>query len=131
MRLLLDTHILLWRLAGSERLGAEALRLMDEEAEAVLASAASVWEVAIKWSLRRGGANDMPLSGGDFLGELEEAGIEVLPISPTHAAAVDALPPLHGDPFDRMLIAQARCEGLILLTADVRLGNYGVGVRVV
>ena len=129
MRLLLDTHILLWRLSASPRLGSAALRLMDEEADAVLASAASVWEVAIKWSLRRGSANDMPLSGEAFLAALEQVGIEILPITPAHAAAVDRLPMLHGDPFDRLLITQARCEALTLLTADERLAEYGEGVR--
>ena len=78
MRLLLDTHILLWRLANSPRLSVDALRVMDEEVDAVMASAASVWEVAFKWSLRRGGVNDMPLSGSDFLAALEEVGVEIL-----------------------------------------------------
>ncbi len=129
MRILLDTHILLWRLAASPRLSEAAARLIDEQAEAVLASAASVWEVSIKWSLRRGGAGDMPLSGSDFLAALAQVGLEILPITPAHAAAVERLPMLHGDPFDRLLIAQARCEGLVLLTADARLVDYGDGVK--
>ncbi|MEO5708150.1 MAG: type II toxin-antitoxin system VapC family toxin [Alteraurantiacibacter sp.] len=129
MRLLLDTHILLWRLAASPRVSEVTARLIDEQADAVFASAASVWEVAIKWSLRRGAASDMPLSGSDFLTALEQVGLEILPITPAHAAAVERLPMLHGDPFDRLLIAQARCEGLALLTADAQLVAYGDGVR--
>jgi PIN domain nuclease of toxin-antitoxin system len=129
LRLLLDTHILLWCLAASPRLSPATVHLIDEQAEDVLASAASVWEVAIKWSLRRGVASDMPLSGADFLAALEQVGLEILPIAPSHAAAVERLPLLHGDPFDRLLIAQARCEGLVLLTADAQLADYGDGVR--
>jgi len=131
LRLLLDTHILLWRLAGSERLSAEALALMDEKADQLLASTASIWEVAIKWSLRKGAADDMPLSGGQFAAALEEAGVEVLAITPAHAAALDALEMHHRDPFDRLLIATAQEEGLTLLTHDRALGSYGKAVMVV
>lgn len=131
MRLLLDTHILLWRLAGSDKLSAQALQLMDEEAEALFASAVSVWEVAIKWSLRRGVASDMPLSGADFLEALHEVGIDILPITADHAAGVEGLPAIHNDPFDRILIAQARNEGLTLLTSDKRLKEYGESVRLI
>ncbi len=131
MRLLLDTHILLWRMAGSERLSADALRLMDETADELLASTASIWEVAIKWALRKGAADDMPLSGREFSAALDEVGIRVLAITPAHAAATEDLPALHRDPFDRLLLATARHEGLTLLTHDARLGDYGAGVRVV
>ncbi|HQA18800.1 MAG TPA: type II toxin-antitoxin system VapC family toxin [Novosphingobium sp.] len=131
MRLLLDTHILLWRLAGSDRLPSNAIDLMDEDADELLASAASIWEVSIKWSLRKGAADDMPLSGKDFAAALDEAGIAVLPITPAHAAALDDLEMHHRDPFDRLLIATARHEGLTLLTHDVRLADYGKVVRLV
>ena len=104
---------------------------MDDEATELVASTASVWEVAIKWSLRKGAADDMPISGSDFAAALAEAGLPVLPIDPAHAAALDELPMLHRDPFDRLLIATARHEGLTLLTHDARLGEYGDGVRVV
>lgn len=129
MRLLLDTHILLWRLTGSTRLAPETIALMDDQAEQVLASTASIWEVAIKCALRKGALDDMPLSGKDFAAALDEAGIEVLPIAPAHAAALDDLPQHHRDPFDRLLVATARCEGLILLTNDARLADYGKAVR--
>ena len=131
MRLLLDTHILLWRLAGSTRLPASALALMDEQATELLASTISIWEVAVKWSLRKGLPDDMPLSGGAFAAALGEAGIEVLPVQPAHAAALDDLPLLHRDPFDRFLLATARCERLSLLTHDAALGAYGENVLVV
>lgn len=125
MRLLLDTHILLWRLAGSERLSRGALTLMDETASEVMASTASIWEVAIKWSLRKGLPSDMPLSGRDFAAALLEAGIDVLPIEPAHTVALDDLPLHHRDPFDRLLIATAQHEGLRLLTSDAQLAAYG------
>ena len=131
MRLLLDTHILLWRLAGSGRLSAKAIELIDETATQVVASTASVWEVAIKWSLRQGSPDDMPLSARDFAAALDAAGIEVLPIRPSHAAELDDLPNLHRDPFDRLLLATAQVEGLTLLTRDAQLGAYGSAVVLV
>ena len=131
MRLLLDTHILLWLLAGSDRLPASAIELIDATGTHVVASTASVWEVAIKWSLRRGAAEDMPLSGHDFAAALNSAGIEVLPIRAAHASELDALPSFHRDPFDRILIATARVEGLTLLTHDAQLEAYGSAVTLV
>lgn len=131
MRLLLDTHILLWRLAGSNKLSASAIELMDKQADEVLASTVSIWEVAIKWSLRKGLPDDMPISGKDFAVALEEAGVTVLPIQPAHAAALDNLELHHRDPFDRLLVATAHHEGLILLTQDARLADYGKAVRVI
>lgn len=131
MRLLLDTHILLWRLAGSNRLSGDAVKLIDKTATRLVASTVSVWEVAIKWSLRKGVPEDMPLSGSDFAAALDAAGIDVLPILPNHAAALDDLPMLHRDPFDRLLLATARVERLKLLTHDSQLGAYGSDVVVV
>ena len=131
MRLLLDTHILLWRLAGSDRLPGSALALMDEPATELLASTISIWEVAVKWSLRKGLPDDMPLSGSDFAAALDAAGIEVLLVQPAHAAALDDLPLLHRDPFDRFLLATARHEGLQLLTRNTALAAYGANVLLV
>jgi PIN domain nuclease of toxin-antitoxin system len=96
-----------------------------------LASTASIWEVAIKWSLRKGTPDDVPLSGSEFSAALDQAGIEVLPIKPAHAAALDGLEMHHRDPFDRLLVTTARCEGLTLLTHDSRLSAYGATVMVV
>lgn len=131
MRLLLDTHIVLWRLTADPRLSKQAIRIMDEEALSTSVSAISIWEVAIKWALRKSRADDMPLSGKSFLAELERALIEPLPVQPIHAAAVDDLPMLHGDPFDRFLLATAKQEGMTLLTHDAALAGYGDFVLVV
>lgn len=124
MRLLLDTHIALWALADSPRLSAEARRLIEDPDNRITVSAASVWEISIKHALARGGPNDMPISGAEALDYCRLAGFEILPISASHAAAVEALPRLHADPFDRMLVAQAMDEPLRLLTADERVAAY-------
>jgi PIN domain nuclease of toxin-antitoxin system len=131
VRLLLDTHILLWMLAGSDRLGQDARGLIDDSVNEIIASTISIWEVSIKWSLRRGAATDMPLSGRDFAAELLEAGVPILDSTPAHATALDELPLLHGDPFDRLLLATARAEGMTLLTRDTALSSYGAGVRLI
>jgi PIN domain nuclease of toxin-antitoxin system len=131
LRLLLDTHIVLWRLTSDPRLPGQAVKIMDEEALSIDVSAISVWEVAIKWALRRGRPDDMPVSGQSFLRELERALIEPLAIQPRHAAALDDLPLHHNDPFDRLLLATAKHEGMVLLTHDAALSVYGDFVQIV
>ena len=131
MRLLLDSHILLWALAKRERLSRDARVLIEGGADEVFASTISIWEVAIKWSLRRGLPTDVPLSGKDLHRAVTDAEIDLLLIEPAHAAALDDLPQIHGDPFDRLLVATARHEGMMLLTHDKRLAEYGHNVRVV
>ena len=131
MRLLLDTHILLWMLAGSERLGAQASALLADPTNVPFASVVSIWEVAIKWSRRRGAPGDMPLSGHAFTKALRAAEIAILASTPAHAVALEELPLLHGDPFDRLLLATAWAEGMILLTRDATLAEYGEGVRLI
>jgi PIN domain nuclease of toxin-antitoxin system len=131
LRLLLDTHIVLWRLTADPRLPKRAVQIMDEEAMSIDVSAISVWEVAIKWTLRKGRADDMPVSGQGFLREMERALIAPLAIQPRHAAALDDLPLLHNDPFDRLLLATARHEGMTLLTHDANLRAYGDFVALV
>lgn len=128
MRLLLDTHIALWALADDQRLGKEARDLISDPANVVHVSAASVWEIAIKHSLRRGA---VPFSGSDAMRHFSEAGYDWLPISPAHAAAVESLPPLHGDPFDRLLVAQALTEPLRLLTRDPLVAGYSDSILLV
>jgi PIN domain nuclease of toxin-antitoxin system len=108
-----------------------AAQIMDEDADAIDVSAISVWEVAIKWARRKGLSNDIPMSGRNLLDELNQAMIEPLAIKSVHAAALDDLPMLHGDPFDRLLLATARHEGMTLLTHDVKLADYGDFVLVV
>jgi PIN domain nuclease of toxin-antitoxin system len=128
VRLLLDTHLLLWAAFVPERLPDAAAALVEDAGNALVFSAASVWEVAIKAAL---GRPDFTVDAGLFRRGLVDNGYEELPITAAHAAAVAGLPPLHRDPFDRMLVAQALVEGLGLLTADARLGGYPGAVRVV
>lgn len=124
MRLLLDTHLLLWTLSDPRRVGADILGLI-ERAD-VYASAASIWEISIKAAL--GKLKARPES---VLQAIEPAGYTLLPIQGTHAARVFALDPHHHDPFDRLLVAQAQLEGMTLLTNDTALAAYGDGVRLI
>lgn len=123
MRLLLDTHIFLWFVAGSRRLSRRSL-LQISTADEVWVSAASVWEAAIKISIGRLEADVLAL-----VKAIPASGFQELSISVSHAAAVASLPPLHHDPFDRLLIAQARTEKLLLLTADDLVVAYGEGMH--
>ena len=121
MSLLLDTHILLWAAGPEDRLSPEtASRLQDPE-EHLVFSVASIWEIAIKSSRRR---DDFQIDGAELRRVLLASGYEELPVSGPHALEISNLPQIHGDPFDRILIAQARCEGLTLLTADKRIARY-------
>ena len=124
MKLLLDTHIALWAIADSPRLSAKARDLIDNAENDVVVSAATIWEIAIKHALARGGPNDMPISGQEALGYFREAGFVLLEVAAAHAAAVETLPLLNADPFDRLLVAQALLEPLRLLTHDSRVAAY-------
>jgi PIN domain nuclease of toxin-antitoxin system len=124
VRLLLDTHIALWAIADSPRLSIRARELIDDAANDIVVSAASIWEIAIKYALGRGMPNAMPVSGEAALGYFRAAGFELLDVSPLHAAGVETLPPLHGDPFDRILVAQALAIPLRLLTHDPIVAAY-------
>ena len=123
MRLLLDTHILLWTLLTPGRLPSAARDALADDANDTVVSAASVWEIAIKHAL---GRLNVPVDRLDEL--IAELGCTLLPITLPHAIAAGALPRLHNDPFDRMLIAQARHEALTLVTADVTLRRYDVAI---
>ncbi len=124
MKLLLDTHIALWWVTGDASLSSEVVAMIESTEHDVYVSVASIWEIAIKYGRPKGRPDDMPLSGREALAEFERAGADILPVTAAHAAAVDDLPALHGDPFDRMLIAQALTEPLRLLTRDARLADY-------
>jgi PIN domain nuclease of toxin-antitoxin system len=124
VKLLLDTQVALWAIANDDRLSAKARRLIEDAENDIVVSAATVWEISIRHALARGGPNDMPISGEEALGYFKDAGFALLSISPTHVAAVEALPPLHADPFDRMLVAQALTTPLRLLTHDQRIVGY-------
>jgi PIN domain nuclease of toxin-antitoxin system len=128
VRLLLDTHLLLWAAASSARLPREARELLQDDSNDVYYSAASIWEIAIKSSLRR---KDFRVDITQLLGVLPEMGLVELPVTAAHAAGVTGLPPIHRDPFDRLLIAQSLVEPLTLLTNDALLNRYRVGARVV
>lgn len=121
MKLLLDTHLLLWTAGGPRKLPAAALALIDDQANELIFSAASIWEVAIKNSL---GRNDFRVDARLLRRGLLDNGYIELPISSEHAVATDSLPPLHKDPFDRILIAQAVVEGITLLTVDPVVARY-------
>ena len=131
MRVLLDTHVALWAIVDDPRLPSQARALIEDEENTILVSAASVWEIAIKYALARGGPNDMPLSGIQALGHFRAAGYEMLAITSAHASAVDHLPALHSDPFDRLLVAQATTEPARLLTHDSQVAKYGNGIILV
>jgi PIN domain nuclease of toxin-antitoxin system len=128
MRLLLDTHIALWALVGDPRLPERADKLIANPNNAVFVSAASVWEISIKHALARGLPTDMPISGPDAVRYFQASGYELLSITADHAAAVQDLLPLHRDPFDRMLVAQALAEPLRLLTHDPAVKAYSDAV---
>lgn len=119
MRLLLDTHALLWWLDDDARLEKSAVDAIAG-AELVAVSAASAWEIGLKQAIGT-------LRGPDDLSaELATNGFTELPVTVAHALAAGALPPHHSDPFDRMLVAQSQLEGLTLVTRDDRLGAYGI-----
>lgn len=120
MKLLLDTHVLLWAAAGSG-LSTQTADLIADPDNELYFSAASIWEVAIKSSL---GRPEFRLDAALFRRELIGAGYGDMPISGLHAAAVASLPDLHRDPFDRILVAQAIIEGVTLLTADRLVQAY-------
>ena len=121
MRLLLDTHVLLWALSAPKHLSKKARSEIENPANDVMFSAASIWEIAIKWALKR---SDFRVTLGEILAAAIESGLRELPVRSTAAAHVTALPAHHRDPFDRLLIAQAVTEPAILYTADPQLEIY-------
>ncbi len=121
MKLLLDTHLLLWAAGMPDRLSPLALELLNDPDNELVFSVASLWEIVIKRGLER---PDFQVEPGLLRRGLLENGYRELAISGAHALAVGKLPPIHKDPFDRMLVAQAETEGLRLLTTDTRLAQY-------
>lgn len=130
MRLLLDTHIALWSVTGDAQLSRDAHRLIGGADDPVV-SVVAIWEIAIKHALRGKRRKQMVVSGHDATRHFIDAGFTILPVTAEHAAAGDDLPPHHGDPFDRMLVAQATCESMRLLSADRQLAAYGPTVLIV
>ncbi len=126
MRILLDTHAFLWAIADDPRLGPISRELIHSRAEAVLVSHVSLWEIAIKHSL---GRSDMPISAAQALTWAKASGFEWRPLAPAHILVLGTLPPHHCDPFDRLLIAQATCEVLTLVSADDAFSPYGAQLQ--
>ena len=124
MRLLIDTQCWLWSLSEPERLNVEARRVIAGSQNAVLLSAASSWEIAIKVGLRK---LKLPEPPSRYVpARLAEQGMSALPVEHVHALRVAELPPHHHDPFDRLLVAQAQIERMTLLTADPQIVVYDV-----
>lgn len=128
MKLLLDTHVLLWAAGAPERLASDIRALLDDPDNQPIFSAASLWEIAIKKSLGRG---DFIVDARALRHGLLDNGYSELAVSGEHAVAVDALPPIHKDPFDRILVAQAIVESVTLLTADAIVAQYPGPVRII
>ncbi|MEO8299442.1 MAG: type II toxin-antitoxin system VapC family toxin [Burkholderiales bacterium] len=126
MKLLLDTHLLLWAAGAPGRLSPTARALIESLEHEVIFSAASLWEVTIKSGL---GREDFQVEARVLRRSLLDNGYTELPITSAHAVAVGSLPALHRDPFDRLLVAQALTEGITLLTADALVAQYPGPVR--
>ncbi len=123
MNLLLDTHVFLWWIGEPGQLSEEARSMIADQANAVLVSAVSAWEISIKRNLRR-----LDLRDEDFAFGTHESGFVELPVSAEHDLLAGSLPPHHGDPFDRMLVAQARAEDLRLATRNRAMAMYDVNI---
>ena len=128
MRVLVDTHLLLWAMASPRRLPKEARALILDATNEVFFSAASVWEVAIKSALSRRNFKANPTM---LVRALVQSGFSELSVTAAHAARVTGLPTLHRDPFDRLLVAQSLVEPMTLLTNDAVLVGYGPFVQLV
>ena len=121
MKLLLDTHLLLWAANRSKRLPAGLLRSLEDPGAEPLFSSASIWEIVIKRGLAR---KDFQVDPRVLRRGLVDNGYSELAVTSEHALAADGLPPIHKDPFDRMLVAQASVEGITLLTSDPLVAHY-------
>jgi PIN domain nuclease of toxin-antitoxin system len=126
VNLLVDTQLLLWAAGEPARLSPAAKKLLGDPANELLFSAASLWEIAIKKTLGRA---DFRVEPRLLRRGLLDNGYVELPVTSQHAVGIDALPPLHEDPFDRLLLAQAITEGIPFVTADARLARYPAPVR--
>jgi PIN domain nuclease of toxin-antitoxin system len=124
MHLLLDTHIAVWAITDRAKLSPRAVDLLIDPVHRCFVSVASIWEIAIKNGLTRSAHADALLPAEVALNGFTDAGFSILAISPAHACAVEALPPHHGDPFDRLIVAQAKLEPMRLVTHDARLAPY-------
>lgn len=126
MRLLLDTHLLLWAAGNPDRLSDEARTLIETDDNDLFFSAASLWEIAIKLGL---GRNDFQVDVHLLCSGLQDNGYNELPVYSRHAVAVENLPLIHKDPFDRILIAQATVEDMTLMPSDSVVAGYPGPIR--
>lgn len=126
MKLLLDSHVLLWAAGLPGQLPAGARALLADAANELLFSAASLWEIAIKRGL---GRSDFRVDPRLLRRGLIDNGYVELPVTSAHALAVESLPALHRDPFDRLLLAQAQTEGVLLVTTDAQVAQYPGSIR--
>jgi PIN domain nuclease of toxin-antitoxin system len=121
MKLLLDTHVLLWAAGNAGKLSRKARKLLNDPDNTLVFSAVSLWEIAIKHTL---GREDFRADVRLLRRGLLDAGYEELALTSAHAVALDGLPALHKDPFDRMLLAQSHVEGITLVTVDAVVAKY-------
>jgi PIN domain nuclease of toxin-antitoxin system len=128
MKYLLDTHLLLWAAGQPERLSTSALSILENPANQLLFSAASLWEVSIKNGL---GRDDFSVNPRLLRRGLLDNGYVELPITTEHTVSLDNLPPIHKDPFDRLLIVQAMVEGITLITSDALVARYAGSIILV
>lgn len=126
MKFLLDTHVLLWAAGQPDRLPAKVRRLLGDPLNELVFSAASLWEIAIKKGL---GRDDFQVDARLLRRGLLDNGYSELAITSAHAVAIDGLPPIHKDPFDRLLVAQSLVEGITLLTNDPMVAQYPAPVQ--
>lgn len=126
MRTLLDTHILLWASARRDRLSSSVADILEAADTTPYFSVVNVWEVAIKAAL---GRSDFTVDPGELRKRWLDIGYLELEVTGAHAVAIGQLPPIHRDPFDRMLVTQAKVEGMALLTSDAIVARYGDPVR--
>jgi PIN domain nuclease of toxin-antitoxin system len=122
MKLLVDTHLLIWSTTNPSKLSEAARKMLTDDESECYFSSASIWEIAIK---HRKNPDDMPISAETARLIFEESGCTELPVFSRHSAEVENLPSIHADPFDRMLVAQARVEGMKLITHDGTIPMYG------
>jgi PIN domain nuclease of toxin-antitoxin system len=124
LRILLDTHVAFWAVAARARLPRQILEMIGDPTYETWVSIVSIWEISVKHALGRAGRGNMPLSGAEALRDFDDAAFNILPVTAQHAITVDELPDLHGDPFDRLLAAQAISEPLRIVTHDKTLAAY-------
>jgi PIN domain nuclease of toxin-antitoxin system len=121
VKILLDTNALIWWMEDSPRLGPKARNLIANPAHLTIATVVSIWEITMKWRVDK-----HPLAGSHYAQFAAEEGITLMTVTPDHIAALELLPFHHKDPFDHLIVAQAKVESARLMTSDAHMHNYGV-----